>query len=333
MRFTSYKILLPLVLVVLDAWWMHRLDAGKLAVLKELDDMVLLAHFPLGTALPWWATKLSTTSFREGWLLLSPLLANTALLGLALGGWVDWRLAERARGRRGVVDSLMRNFGEPRGLAGRLAAALMNRGNRRLNRYCVDAAAIQPEDKVLDVGFGGGVSFGMILARLGVGSLTGLDPSEDMVARARRRFSRQSRSGRLNLATGSVDSLPFHNKTFDKVVTANTIYFWPDLGAGLKAIRRVLRPAGSLVLGMRPQQVMSRFRDFGFRAYSERQVAVALYRAGFNKIEVEDRADGKFGAKVFRAWTEGATELTREDTEALIADLEKNLGSLLDMEI
>jgi SAM-dependent methyltransferase len=332
MRFIIWKIFLPVLLVGLDAWWLHQLDAGNREVLREMSGLVRWAHFPLGQIFPLWATRLSNTPWREGWVLLSPLLLNTALLGVALGWWIDWRLEERARGRRGLVDSLIRNFGEPRGLAGALAAMVMNRGNLRLNRYCIQALQLQPDDHVVDIGFGGGASFGMVLAKLGSGSLTGVDPSEDMVARARRIFGRQCRSGRLRVVGGVAGSLPLGAGSMDKALAVNTLYFWPDLAGGFEEIRRVLRPGGFLAVGMRPQDSMGFFRDYGFHIYSERQVVSALHKAGFNKIEVEDRPDGKFGAKIFKAWSTRGSRLP-EPVEQIVDELEKKLGTLLDMEI
>ena len=335
MRWIIWKILLPLLLAGADGIWLKRSGAWTLEGLKSLGVQANSMHFPLGQLNQPWANFLIQNGVKEGWALSAPMVLNTLLAGLILGWWLDWRLSERALGRRGPVDSIMRGFGDPRGpLLGSIIAAVMNRGNKRINRYCVDALDLESEDQVLDLGFGGGVSFPMVLAKLGVGSLTAIDASADMLTRARKKYQRQAASGRLVLMCATADKMPLRDRSMDKVLTVNSIYFWTDLTAGLKEIRRVLRPQGVLALGIRPQEVMGKFRDWGFRAYSERQIAGALYKAGFQKIEVEDRPDGKMGAKIFRAWGQRQSQLISDsDVESLIDDLESQMGTMLDVEI
>jgi ubiquinone/menaquinone biosynthesis C-methylase UbiE len=57
------------------------------------------------------------------------------------------------------------------------------------------------------------------------------------------------RSGRVDLRRGSVDSLPFDDSSFDGVLAINSMQVWPDAVAGLREIRRVLRPGATIALG------------------------------------------------------------------------------------
>jgi SAM-dependent methyltransferase len=54
-----------------------------------------------------------------------------------------------------------------------------------------------------------------------------------------------------------------------------TLYFWPDPASALREIRRVLKPDGRRVLGIRSQAflLLSPVSGFGFHPYSLRQVA------------------------------------------------------------
>jgi SAM-dependent methyltransferase len=56
--------------------------------------------------------------------------------------------------------------------------------------------------------------------------------------------------GRVELRLGSVEALPFADETFDKAVATNSMQVWPDCGSGLREISRVLKPGGSLALGL-----------------------------------------------------------------------------------
>jgi SAM-dependent methyltransferase len=44
-----------------------------------------------------------------------------------------------------------------------------------------------------------------------------------------------------------VESLPFEDATFDAVLTRLSAHHWSDVGAGLRAARRVLKPSGRAI--------------------------------------------------------------------------------------
>ena len=43
--------------------------------------------------------------------------------------------------------------------------------------------------------------------------------------------------------------MPFDHDSFEKVLAINSMQVWPDAMAGLREIRRVLKPAGRIALG------------------------------------------------------------------------------------
>jgi len=53
----------------------------------------------------------------------------------------------------------------------------------------------------------------------------------------------------LICGTAGVDALPFPVAAFDKALALNSMQVWPDPVAGLREIRRVLKPAGTIALG------------------------------------------------------------------------------------
>ena len=55
-------------------------------------------------------------------------------------------------------------------------------------------------------------------------------------------------SSRLRVIESSVEALPFRSGYFDVVTAFETVYFWPDLVAGLRETARVLAPGGRLVV-------------------------------------------------------------------------------------
>jgi len=49
------------------------------------------------------------------------------------------------------------------------------------------------------------------------------------------------KTGRVKLKNASIDKIPFQDNEFNKVCTANTIYFWPNPHEDIKEIYRVLK--------------------------------------------------------------------------------------------
>jgi ubiquinone/menaquinone biosynthesis C-methylase UbiE len=181
-----------------------------------------------------------------------------------------------------LIELIAHQARQPSGKLGGIFAIYMNFGNNYLNKLTVQALDIQPNDHILEVGFGGGVALYKILENIHGGFVAGIDYSPDMVKRGKRKFQKSIASGKMTLVEGNVTSMPFDDVSFDKVCTINTIYFWPDPTAGLKEILRVLKPGGRLVVGVGAKDSMDKLRitRYGFSLYSEQELKDLLTQAG-----------------------------------------------------
>jgi ubiquinone/menaquinone biosynthesis C-methylase UbiE len=144
---------------------------------------------------------------------------------------------------------LVRMFGRPKGVLGRLGGAIMARVNRDAAAQVIEVLDVRPDDKVLEVGFGPGVAVQLLLRRVPAGSVSGVDLSQEMVRQAAARNADALRNRRADLRYGSVERLPFADETFDKALAINSMQAWPDAHAGLREIRRVLKHGGNVALG------------------------------------------------------------------------------------
>jgi SAM-dependent methyltransferase len=163
----------------------------------------------------------------------------------------------------------------------------MNYHNAKLNAFAVYQLQVTPSDRILEIGFGGGVNLPALLARAAF--VAGVDRSEDMVTRAAAMYSGPMKAGRAAFRVGSVEALPFESGIFKKVCTVNTVYFWSSLARAFAEIHRVLAPGGRAVVGFLPKQWMDRLRmpEDIFTARTSEEVIAATSAAGFEGVSVE----------------------------------------------
>ena len=175
----------------------------------------------------------------------------------------------------------------PSGFFAPIIGRLMNRHNAKMNSFALQLLNLTPSDRVLEIGFGGGLNLPQLVA--GAAFVGGVDRSSAMVRQARSRFQEAVSRGRADFREGTVEKIPFPDAAFGKVCTVNTIYFWNSLEAGFAEIRRVLAPGGRLVIGFLPKEHMDRMAMpsdiFTTRAPDE--VVAALEGKGFSGVRVE----------------------------------------------
>ena len=155
-----------------------------------------------------------------------------------------------------VTNLFYSQFRRPTGLLGTVAGHLMALKNGRRGRWVVELLLVQAGTRVLEIGCGPGVDAARVLERLGPrGSYVGLDASDVMVRQASSRNRAAARDGRARFIVGDVaGGLVSESSTFDLAFSINCAQFWPDLGAGLKEIGRVVRSGGRIVVAVQPMR-------------------------------------------------------------------------------
>ena len=153
----------------------------------------------------------------------------------------DHRLSGAGSTNRLIADGHVRGGGSPFalpvGLKGRLAGWYMGRPDAQ-HRELARVAPLERRTRVVEIGFGPGQLLEMFHLRAPGLDLAGVDPSELMVGRARRRCP----SAHLHL--GAAATTPFPANHADFIISVNNIPMWPDLDAGLVEVRRLLQPGG-----------------------------------------------------------------------------------------
>jgi SAM-dependent methyltransferase len=105
---------------------------------------------------------------------------------------------------------------------------------------------LAPGERVLDLGSGAGMDSLVAAQMVGHrGSVTGIDMTPEMLAKARSAASEMGASN-VEFVEGEVESLPFEDETFDAVISNGVIDLIPDKDTVFSEINRVLGPGGRI---------------------------------------------------------------------------------------
>ena len=109
------------------------------------------------------------------------------------------------------------------------------------------AAAIEPSDRVLDVGCGNGQNTRAAARSAHAGSAVGVDLSASMLEHARRVAEAE---GLANVSFLQADAQihPFEPRSFDVAIARTSAMFFSDPTAAFANVGRALRPGGRLVM-------------------------------------------------------------------------------------
>src|SRR5215207_2974353 len=114
--------------------------------------------------------------------------------------------------------------------------------------WAVDTLALDPADRVLEVGCGHGVAVSLVCERLAGGRITAIDRSQKMIAMAAHRNGDHVAAGRAVLKTAALEEADFDGERFDKVFAFNVAPFWLEPKQALDIVGRHLSPTGAVYL-------------------------------------------------------------------------------------
>ncbi|MFB3917743.1 MAG: class I SAM-dependent methyltransferase [Terriglobales bacterium] len=126
----------------------------------------------------------------------------------------------------------------------------MERNHFSIAEQTIRLMNLKPGERVLDLSCGSGWAT-RLLARLvgegpeGFGQVIGLDISDEMVRRAR---AASREFDNIMYVWGSAQQIPWEENFFDKVLSVESFYYYPDQDRVLAELFRVLAPRGRLYL-------------------------------------------------------------------------------------
>jgi ubiquinone/menaquinone biosynthesis C-methylase UbiE len=111
--------------------------------------------------------------------------------------------------------------------------------------------AAQPDERILEVGFGTGHCLVEIAKAVGPsGKALGIDISDQMVALAHDLLQREGLAERTELQCGDAEQLPYESNSLDGIFFSFTLELFdtPEIPKVLAECKRVLRPGGRIVV-------------------------------------------------------------------------------------
>jgi len=180
-------------------------------------------------------------------------------------------------------------FGKPKGLLGRMIERRMTERTTADAEWTVSLLNIQPTSRILEIGFGGGVSTQLASQKASLGFIAGIDHSATMVQAASKRNAEAIQAGRMELKQGDAASVPYPDESFDIVFSLHSIYFWKDPIGCLKGFRRVLKPGGLLAITIQPKNKWqtAQMDAPGMNLFFGNQLAEMFASAGFQNVRIE----------------------------------------------
>jgi ubiquinone/menaquinone biosynthesis C-methylase UbiE len=199
----------------------------------------------------------------------------------------------------GLLNAIGKQLQHPRGLFGRALFTWMTTKTIAHARWTADLLDVQPDDEVLEVGFGNGANIGLLAQRASKGRVAGAEVSETAIEMASKRNARAISEGRVKLHQAAGGALPFDDGTFNKACTVATVYVIADPSAVFREMHRVLKPNGLAAVTFPVREKFMRFKPAGTEGFHLHELAdleAAFREAGFVEPRTERNDAVRFGA-------------------------------------
>lgn len=118
----------------------------------------------------------------------------------------------------------------------------MEKGHRPVGEQAIELMEIPSAARVLDVGCGSGWATRLMAERASCGRLVGIDIADEMIKLA---AETSTSFPNVEFQVASAEKLPFRDGEFTHAFSMESLYYYADMLAALREIKRVLTPGGS----------------------------------------------------------------------------------------
>ena len=180
------------------------------------------------------------------------------------------------------METMDKQFEQPKGILGKIAGFIMNLENRKINKWTLQHVNPQKGDTILEIGYGPGYAIKKLMdAKSGV-TLHGIDLSSNMEKMAEKKNSEAVEKGKVKLYSGDISEYKAPLQ-YDKVYTVNNYPLWEKKEKSLERIYQLLKEGGRIVITVQPRE------DDADDAKTRRlgkSIKNDLKKAGFQSIRI-----------------------------------------------
>ncbi|MCJ8153819.1 class I SAM-dependent methyltransferase [Chryseobacterium sp. SSA4.19] len=189
------------------------------------------------------------------------------------------------------LKKLAQHLANPHGKEGIETGEMMHSTNIGMILESINALLIEDDETILEIGHGNAAHVKYIIDKARSVRYTGIDISETMHLEAKR--LNQEYQHQADFVWYEGEKLPFADKTFDKIVTVNTVYFWENPVEYLDEIYRVMKDNGTFVLTFGQRDFMEKlpFTQFGFTLYNTDEMEETVSGSLFKRMKISDREE------------------------------------------
>ena len=187
-----------------------------------------------------------------------------------------------------MVEEKITQCMKPHGEEGIQAIENMNENHRPISEFAFESINVGENDKILDIGCGGGVNIEKFL-KLTANNVDGLDYSEVSLSQSVKRNKKAVEDGRCRVIKANVINMPIEDGMYDLVSAFETIYFWPDIENAFKEVSRIIKTNGQFMIaqgtdGNHPDDEKWLSTVEGMKVYTADELKRYLLNAGFSSV-------------------------------------------------
>ncbi len=182
------------------------------------------------------------------------------------------------------------NFGNPKGLLGRLMLVAMEREHLPMAKWAFPLLKIPQSGKICDIGCGGGYNVCRLLEKSADAKVYGIDISEESVKKAKK-INRSEIKNRCEILQGTTEKLPFSDGEIDYITAFETVFFWKNIEKCFAEVRRVLKSGGTFAIinNYGDPKINWEKKVPCMTRYTASQIKTFMENAGFGEVSVSEK--------------------------------------------
>ena len=184
----------------------------------------------------------------------------------------------------GLFEYLIYQSIQPKGFFGKLMLKIMNKTHGTLFKSGLSYINVSENNKLLDVGFGGGKVLKTISRRYENVLLFGIDFADIAIKVASKNNKKDIQTGKMTLIKADIEIIPFPDQFFDVITAFQTHYHWQNIESKMKEIFRVLSENGQFLIAAELYKI-----NYHMQAYkTAHEMKELLLKTGYKTVEYQE---------------------------------------------